>query len=97
LAKDREALLVFYDFPAEHWKHIRTSNPIESTFATVRHRTTRSKGCLSHDTGMIMVFKLIQAAQTSWRRLDGQNHLPKVITGVKFADGIEVKQKLAAA
>jgi len=97
LSKDREALLVFYDFPAEHWKHIRTSNPIESTFATVRHRTTRSKGCLSHDTGMIMVFKLIQAAQTSWRRLDGQNHLPKVITGVKFADGIEVKQKLAAA
>ena len=97
LAKDREALLVFYDFPAEHWKHIRTSNPIESTFATVRHRTTRSKGCLSHDTGMIMVFKLIQAAQISWRRLDGQNHLPKVITGVKFADGIEVKQKQAAA
>lgn len=97
LAKDREALLVFYDFPAEHWKHIRTSNPIESTFATVRHRTTRSKGCLTHDTGMIMVFKLILAAQSSWRRLDGQNHLPKVITGVKFSDGIEVKQKRAAA
>jgi putative transposase len=97
LAKDREALLAFYDFPAEHWKHIRTSNPIESTFATVRHRTTRSKGCLSHETGTIMVFKLIQAAQSSWRRLDGQNQLPKVITGVKFADGIEVKQKNAAA
>ncbi len=97
LAKDREALLAFYDFPAEHWKHIRTSNPIESTFATVRHRTTRSKGCLSHDTGVIMVFKLIQAAQTSWRRLDGQNQLPKVITGVKFADGIEVNQKPTAA
>ena len=97
LSKDREALLAFYDFPAEHWKHIRTSNPIESTFATVRHRTARSKGCLSHDTGMIMVFKLIQAAQASWRRLDGQNHLPKVITGVKFVDGIEVKQKPAAA
>jgi putative transposase len=97
LAKDREALLAFYDFPAEHWKHIRTSNPIESTFATVRHRTTRTKGCLSHETGMIMVFKLIQAAQNSWRRLDGQNQLPKVITGVKFADGIEVKPKHAAA
>jgi transposase-like protein len=97
LAKDREALLAFYDFPAEHWKHIRTGNPIESTFATVRHRTTRSKGCLSHDTGMIMVFKLIQAAQSSWRRLDGQNQLPKVITGVKFADGIEVNQKPTAA
>jgi transposase-like protein len=97
LAKDREALLAFYDFPAEHWKHIRTGNPIESTFATVRHRTTRSKGCLSYDTGMIMVFKLIQAAQSSWRRLDGQNQLPKVITGVKFADGIEVNQKPTAA
>ena len=97
LAKDREALLAFYDFPAEHWKHIRTGNPIESTFATVRHRTTRSKGCLSHETGVIMVFKLILAAQNSWRRLDGQNQLPKVIIGVKFADGIEVKQKNAAA
>ncbi len=97
LAKDRETLLAFYDFPAEHWKHVRTSNPIESTFATVRHRTTRAKGCLSHETGMIMVFKLIHAAQNSWRRLDGQNQLPKVITGVRFADGIEVKQKFAAA
>ena len=97
LAKDRETLLAFYGFPAEHWKHIRTSNPIESTFATVRHRTTRSKGCLSHETGMIMVFKLILAAQSSWRLLNGQNQLPKVITGVKFADGIEVNQKRAAA
>jgi transposase-like protein len=97
LAKDRETLLAFYDFPAEHWKHIRTGNPIESTFATVRHRTTRSKGCLSHETGTIKVFKLILAAQASWRRLDGQNQLPKVITGVKFADGIEVKQKNTAA
>jgi transposase-like protein len=97
LAKDREALLAFYDFPAEHWKHIRTGNPVESTFATVRHRTTRSKGCLSHETGMIMVFKLVQTAQGSWRRLDGQNQLPKLITGVKFADGIEVTQKTTAA
>jgi putative transposase len=97
LAKDREALLAFYDFPAEHWKHIRTGNPIESTFATVRHRTTRAKGCLSHDTGMIMVFKLIQTAQSSWRRLDGQNQLPKLITGVKFTDGIEAGRENAAA
>lgn len=97
LAKDRKALLAFYDFPAEHWKHIRTSNPIESTFSTVRHRTTRSKGCLSHDTAMIMVFKLIHTAQASWRRLNGQNQLPKVITGVKFTDGIEIEQKPAAA
>ena len=96
LAKDREALLVFYDFPAEHWKHIRTSNPIESTFATVRHRTTRTKGCLSHDTGVIMVFKMIQTAQSSWRRLDGQNQLPKLITGIKFTDGIEAGHKDAA-
>ncbi len=80
-AKDREALLAFYDFPAGHWKHIRTSNPIESTFATVRHRTTRAKGCLSNETGVIMVFKMIQTAQSSWRRLDGQNQLPKLITG----------------
>ena len=96
LAKDRDALLAFYDFPAEHWKHIRTSNPIESTFATVRHRTTRAKGCLSHDTGVIMVFKMIQTAQSSWRRLDGQNQLPKLITGIKFTDGIEAGHKDAA-
>jgi putative transposase len=97
LAKDCEALLALYDFLAEDWKHIRTSNPIESTFATVRHRTTRAKGCLSHETGMIMVFKLIQAAQSSWRRLDGQNQLPKVIEGVKFTDGIEANRNRAAA
>jgi transposase-like protein len=97
LAKDRETLLAFYDFPAEHWKHIRTGNPIESTFATVRHRTIRAKGCLSHDTGMIMVFKLIQTAQSSWRRLDGQNQLPKVITGVTFTDGVEAGHQNAAA
>jgi transposase-like protein len=96
LAKDRETLLAFYHFPAEHWKHIRTSNPIESTFATVRHRTIRAKGCLSHDTGIIMVFKMIQIAQSSWRRLDGQNQLPKLITGVKFTDGIEAGHKDAA-
>jgi transposase-like protein len=96
LARDREALLAFYDFPAEHWKHIRTSNPIESTFATVRHRTTRAKGCLSHETGVIMVFKMIQTAQSSWRRLDGQNQLPKLITGVKFTDGIEASRRDAA-
>ena len=69
LTKDRDALLAFYDFPAEHWKHLRTTNPIESTFATVRHRTTRSKGCLSNKTALAMIFKLAQAAQTNWRRL----------------------------
>src|SRR5947208_5679123 len=90
LAQDRQALLEFYDFPAEHWKHLRTSNPIESTFATVRHRTIRSKGCLSNKTALAMVFKLVDAAQKSWRRLDGHNQLPKLIQGVRFTDGIEV-------
>lgn len=89
LAKDREALLAFYDFPAEHWKHLRTSNPIESTFATVRHRTARSKGCLSNKTALAMIFKLAQVAEKSWRRLNGHNQLPKLIQGVKFVDGIE--------
>ena len=90
LTKDRDALLAFYDFPAEHWKHLRTTNPIESTFATVRHRTIRSKGCLSNKTALAMVFKLVEGAQKSWRRIDGHNQLPKLILGVKFADGIEV-------
>jgi transposase-like protein len=90
LAKDREVLLAFYDFPAEHWKHLRTSNPIESTFATVRHRTIRAKGCLSNATALAMVFKLVDAAQKSWRRLDGHNQLPKVVLGAKFKDGLEV-------
>lgn len=89
LIKDRDALLQFYDFPAEHWKHLRTTNPIESTFATVRHRTIRAKGCMSNETAIAMVFKLIQAAQRSWRRLDGTDCLPKVISGIKFRDGIE--------
>jgi putative transposase len=90
LTKDRDALLAFYDFPAEHWKHLRTTNPIESSFATVRHRTARSKGCLSNKTALAMIFKLAEGAEKSWRRLDGHNQLPKVILGVKFSDGIEV-------
>jgi len=97
LTKDREALLAFYDFPAEHWKHLRTTNPIESSFATVRHRTVRSKGCLSNKTALAMIFKLAEAAEKSWRRLDGHNQLPKVILGVKFADGIEVVRPQAQA
>ena len=97
LAKDRQALLAFYDFPAEHWKHLRTSNPIESTFATVRHRTIRSKGCLSNKTALAMVFKLVDAAQKSWRRLDGHNQLPKLIQGVRFIDGIEVAANPASS
>ena len=90
LIKDRHALLTFYDFPAEHWKHLRTTNVIESSFATIRHRTVRSKGCLSNKTALAMIFKLAEAAEKSWRRLDGHNQLPKVILGIKFADGLEV-------
>lgn len=90
LIKDREALLAFYDFPAEHWEHLRTSNPIESVFATVRHRTVRTRGSLSSTTAKLMVFKLVMAASKTWRRLQGQNQLPKVIGGVRFQDGIEV-------
>jgi putative transposase len=90
LQKDRDALLAYYDFPAEHWKHLRTTNPIESAFATVRHRTVRSKGCLSNQTALAMVFKLAQAAEKSWRRLKGYALLPKVVLGIKFNDGIEV-------
>ena len=97
LIKDRDALLAFYDFPAEHWTHLRTTNPIESTFATVRHRTIRSKGCLSNKTALAMVYKLVDAAQKSWRRLRGYNQLPKVIQGVRFTDGIEVVRPQAQA
>jgi putative transposase len=90
LVKDRDALLTFYDFPAEHWDHLRTSNPIESVFATVRHRTVRSKGALSQDTARLMVFKLVMAAAKTWRRLKGENQLPKVVAGVTFRNGVEV-------
>ena len=77
MTKDREALIAFFDFPAEHWDHLRTSNPIESVFATVRHRTVRTKGSLSQKTAL-MVFKLVLAAAKTWRRLKGQNQLPKL-------------------
>jgi len=87
---DREALLAFFNFPAEHWDHLRTTNPIESVFATVRHRTVRTKGSLSSTTARLMVFKLVIAASKTWRRLKGTNHLPKIVAGVRFKDGIEV-------
>ena len=90
LAKDQNALLTFYDFPAENWDHLRTSNPIESVFATVRHRTVRTKGALSQDTARLMVFKLVMAAAGTWRRLKGENQLPKVVHGVTFRNGAEV-------
>lgn len=88
LVKGRDVLLTFYDFPAEHWKHVRTTNPIESTFATVRHRTRRTKGCLSRKTGLAMAFKLMMSAQAKWRKLDGRNRMPELIEGVAFRDGV---------
>ena len=89
LVKDREVLLRFYDFPAEHWVHLRTTNPIESTFATVRLRTVRTKGSGSRTACLTMVFKLAQCAEKRWRRLNGQALIPEVIRGVKFVDGLK--------
>lgn len=84
LVNDRDALLTFYDYLAEHWKHIRTSNSIESTFATVRHRT---KGCLSRKTGLAMAFNLMMSPQGKWRKLDDQNRLPESIQELNSAKG----------
>jgi len=89
LTKDRDVLLAFHDVPAEHWKHVRTTNPIESTFATVRHRTGKTKGCLSRKTGLAMAFKLMMSAQTRWRKLDSANRMPEIIEGIAFKDGIK--------
>ena len=88
LTKDRDSLLAFYDFPAEHWHHLRTTNPIESTFATVRLRTGKTRGCLSRKTGLTMVFKLMLSAQKRWTRLRGNNRVAEVIRGVNFKNGI---------
>lgn len=92
LLKDHHELMTFYDFPAKHWQSLRTSNPIESAFATIRHRTKRSKGCLSRDGMLHMMFKLGMCAEKKWRKLRGFDYLAKVITGVKFRDGIEIAQ-----
>jgi transposase-like protein len=89
LVKDRDVLLTFYDFPAEHWIHLRTTNPIESTFATVRLRHRRTKGSGSRTACLTMVFKLARAAEKRWRRLNGSTLLPEVIRGVRFVDGIK--------
>ena len=88
LTKDTEALPSFYDFPAEHWDHLRTSSPIESVFATVRHRTVRTRGALSQKTARLMVFSLVRAASQKWRKLNRRNQLPRVIEDVKFTDGV---------
>ena len=89
LQKDREELLRFFEFPAHHWQSLRTTNPIESTFGTIRHRTTRTKGCLTRDGMLHMMFKLGQCAEKTWRRLRGFRQLAQVIEGVQFHDGIE--------
>lgn len=95
LSKDRDALLAFYDFPAEHWVHLRTTNPIESTFATVRHRHRRTKGNGSRKACLAMVFKLTQAAEKKWRLLNGSKIMPDVIRGVRFIDGVRETQAAA--
>jgi putative transposase len=95
LAQDREALLAFYNFPAEHWGHIRTTNPVESTFATVRRRTDKTQGCLSRDTMLAMVFKLYQSAAKRWHRLRAASYLTEIMNGTAFKDGIRVKQDAA--
>jgi transposase-like protein len=91
LAKDRDVLLTFYDFPAEHWVHLRTTNPIESTFATVRLRTRRTKGCGSRIACLTMVFKLIKSASKRWRALNGAKLIQDVVQGVQFVDGIKLQ------
>jgi putative transposase len=93
LAKDRASLLAFYDFPAEHWIHIRTSNPIESAFATIRHRTDRTKGCVSRATLLGLVYRLGMSAETRWRRLRGFERLGELIAGVKFVDGVRAQAR----
>ena len=91
LKKDRDVLLAFYDFPAEHWGHLRTTNPIESTFATVRLRTVRTKGSGSRTACLTMVFKLSESASKTWRALNGSDLLPDVLRGVRFCDGVKEK------
>ena len=89
LTKDRDVLLTFYDFPAEHWAHLRTTNPIESTFATVRLRTDKTKGCGSRMACLTMVFKLTQSAEKHWRALNGSALLSDVIARIPFVDGVK--------
>jgi transposase-like protein len=102
LVQDKDSLLAFYDFPAEHWQHIRTTNPIESTFATVRHRTTRTRNCLSRATFLGMAFKLMEEAEKTWRKIRGADKIEALLAGVPFKDGISAQdnppeqQKLAA-
>jgi transposase-like protein len=90
LVKDRDALLAFYAFPAEHWVHLRTTTPIESTFATVRHRTTRTKNCVSRSTFLGLAFKLAEEAAKSWRRIRAPEQVAELLAGTRYADGLPV-------
>ena len=92
LEKDRDSLLSFFDFPAKHWVSIRSTNVIESVFATVKLRTAKTRGCLSRTTGFTMVFKLIMSAQKRWKKLNGSHHCAEIIEGVNFKDGIKIEQ-----
>ena len=102
MEKDRDSLLAFYSFPAEHWQHIRTTNPIESTFATVRHRTSRTRNCVSRATFLGLAFKLIEEAEKSWQKIRGADKIELLLKGIPFKDGEpvqddqSVQQKLAA-
>ena len=91
LKKDRDSLLVFYDFPAEHWQHLRTTNAIESTFATVRHRTTRTRNCVSRPTFLGLAFKLIEEAEKTWRRINSPEKIKLLLEGIAFKDGEPVQ------
>ena len=97
LRRDKDVLFAFYDYPAEHWAHLRTTNPIESTFATIRHRTRQTKGCGSVNATLAMVFQLARVAEKHWRRLNGYALLSRVLRGVKFVDGLEVASEAQAA
>ncbi len=97
LRKDRDVLLTFYDFPAEPWQHIRTTNPIESTFGTVRLRTAKTRGCVSRAGMLAMVFKLLKTAEQKWRALKGHARLAQVVKGVRFKDGLQEEAHKVAA
>jgi transposase-like protein len=97
LTKDEDALLAFYDFTAEHWQHIRTTNPVESTFATVRHRTRQTRNCVSRSTFLGLALKLMEAAEKTWRNINGADKISSLTKGIAFKDGVAVQDNLPQA